>query len=370
MVRKILYSASTYGHFQNFHQPYLRYFKEHGWQVHTVAGGEKRDLDCVDYAHYLSFEKNIFSVKNFVLSWRLSRLLRRERYDIISVHTGLAAFFTRLSIILSGIRPKLTVYTAHGLLFDKDTSAIKKAVLLGAEKVTAPVTDLVMTMNRQDTDIMQHYRLCRGHVIQIDGMGVDFSRYPVVSPEKRKQARAALDLQEEDFVLVYAADFSRRKNQSMLIDCMKMLPDNAVLLLLGRGSTFEDCKTRAQGKRVRFEGHVSNVAAYYHAADVCVSSSRIEGLPFNIMEAMSCGLPVVVTAVKGHEDLVSHGETGFLYPFGDKVRFCDAVRQLMHDDALRQAMGKAGSIAVQRYRLEAVLPQVLDVYRKAWGDEL
>ena len=97
------------------------------------------------------------------------------------------------------------------------------------------------------------------------------------------------------------------------------------------------------------------------AADIAVSSSRSEGLPFNIMEAMACGLPSVASAVKGHTDLIGP-ENGLLYPYGDAKAFAAAVERLVSDAALRAELGQAGREKMQRYALDAVLPQVMDRY--------
>ena len=97
------------------------------------------------------------------------------------------------------------------------------------------------------------------------------------------------------------------------------------------------------------------------AADIAVSSSRSEGLPFNIMEAMACGLPAVASAVKGHTDLIGP-ENGLLYPYGDAKAFAAAVKRLVSDATLRAELGQAGREKMQRYALDAVLPQVMDRY--------
>ena len=97
------------------------------------------------------------------------------------------------------------------------------------------------------------------------------------------------------------------------------------------------------------------------AADIAVSSSRSEGLPFNIMEAMACGLPAVASAVKGHTDLIGP-ENGLLYPSGAAKAFAAAVERLVSDATLRAELGQAGREKMQRYALDAVLPQVMDRY--------
>ena len=116
--------------------------------------------------------------------------------------------------------------------------------------------------------------------------------------------------------------------------------------------------------RVRFPGFVSNIEDYHRASDVCVSSSRSEGLPFNVMEAMACGLPAVLTNVKGHEDLVRPGENGELYPYDDRQAFCRAVH-VMSELAVRRTMGEKADKSVQKYGLDTVFPALTTLYYNA-----
>ena len=118
--------------------------------------------------------------------------------------------------------------------------------------------------------------------------------------------------------------------------------------------------------RVRFPGFVQDMRTYYQAADLCVSSSRSEGLPFNVMEAMACGLPVVASDVKGHQDLVESGVTGLLYPFGEAEAFADAVCRL-DDLQRRQTMGLAARQAVLPFAIQPVFEELTGIYRTAAG---
>lgn len=168
-------------------------------------------------------------------------------------------------------------------------------------------------------------------------------------------------------MLIYAAEFSSRKNQRMLINAMPELP-NAVLLLPGRGALLDDCRTLAQQKgvadRVRFPGFTSNIEQYYRAADLCVSSSRSEGLPFNVMEAMACGLPAVLSDVKGHEDLVRSGENGLLFPYDDQNAFIRAVKQAA-EPVLQAQMSAAAVQTAVPYGIDAVFPTLTAIYSQA-----
>ena len=362
--KKLLYIASSFGHLASFHQPYTEWLAQQGYEVHAAAGGEQRALRGVSRYIPVPFEKSMFSPRNFAAVLQLRSLLRRENYAMISLHTSLAAFFARLAVQLLPKRQRHVVMnTAHGYLFDDSTPWLKRTLLLSAERMTAPVTDWLLTMNRQDEQIARRYRL----IVPTPGMGIALTRFSPPSPEEKRALRRAMELPENALVLIYAAEFSGRKNQKMLISAMPELP-NAVLLLPGRGALLDDCRTLAQQKgvadRVRFPGFTSNIEQYYRAADLCVSSSRSEGLPFNVMEAMACGLPAVLSDVKGHEDLVRSGENGLLFPYDDQNAFIRAVKQAA-EPVLQAQMSAAAVQTAVPYGIDAVFPTLTAIYSQA-----
>ena len=168
-------------------------------------------------------------------------------------------------------------------------------------------------------------------------MGLDLSPFRVLTPAQREEGRRQLGYGPDDFLFIYAAEFSRRKNQPLLLRAFaQALPrfPRGRLLLAGSGATLEECKALAAqlgiGERVSFLGYVEEMEALYPLCDAAVSSSRIEGLPFNIMEAMACGLPVIASRIKGHIDLLGE-DSPWLY---------DTQEQLA------QLLGRAGELEV------------------------
>lgn len=362
MAKKALFTASTYSHIVHFHRPYLRALGARGWTVDVACGGTPMPIPEARRVIDVPFQKSITAPANFKAQSLLRREMKADRYDLISTHTALAAFFTRRAAI--GLDTRV-VNTCHGYLFDANTPTAKRLLLLEAERLTARRTDLLLTMNRCDYDIATRYRLGR-EIRNIPGIGVDFSRIDAALPAGGAALRSSLLLPEDAFVLLYPAEFSRRKSQETLIRAIALLPDRAFLLLPGSGELLEECKALSEklgvAQRVRFPGYVNDMPTWYAAADCAVSSSRSEGLPFNVMEAMRARLPVVASAVKGHTDLVREGETGFLFPWGNSAACARAVRTLMDDPALVHQMGEAGAASTAQYSLEQVLPLVLDAY--------
>ena len=116
-----------------------------------------------------------------------------------------------------------------------------------------------------------------------------------------------------------------------------------------------------------FPGQVRDIPAWYAMADAAVSASRSEGLPFNVMEAMYAGLPVVASQVKGHTDLIMDGVTGLLYPYGDDRACAEQILRLTTSVKLRRELAQNAKADVERYGLDRVLPVVWGRYSKLYG---
>jgi len=292
-------------------------------------------------------------------------LVQEEGYDAIIVHTTLAACFLRLALLGLKKRP-VVINMVHGYLFDRSSSLLKKQLLLTAEQLTAPVTDLLITMNAEDFDLARQYNL-GWEICCVPGVGVNFT--PLDRPSDPAGLRRSLNIPEDAFVLLYPAEFSSRKSQQVLLRALTALPANFVLVLPGTGTHLERCKSLACDLGIRaqvlFPGYVEDMAPWYAMADLAVSASRSEGLPFNVMEAMHCALPVVASDVKGHRDLICDGETGLLYPYGDWQACARQILRLAHDPQLSATLARQGHESVQQYALESVFPQVMAAYHRA-----
>lgn len=363
MSPSVLFVASTDSHIRNFHLPYLRWFQEQGWRVHVACGGSPTELPFAERTICLPFEKKMTAPENFRAASTLRRLMQEENYSFVSVHTSLAAFFTRFALLGSRKHTPL-VNVVHGYLFDDRTPRLKREILLAAERLTASKTDLLLTMNHWDLDAAKRWRLGK-RIDYIPGIGVDFSRLEKTGTEQRLTLRTEHGIAPDAFVLIYAAEFSKRKSQDVLIRAMQQLPRDVILVLAGDGALRAQCvelaETLGVADRVIFPGHVA-MPLWYAMADAAVSSSRSEGLPFNIMEAMYAGLPVVASAVKGHVDLIREGETGLLYPYGDADACARQVARLIDTPALCSALREQAKNDVEQYRLDQVLPCVIAEY--------
>lgn len=363
MAQRVLFTASTASHILHFHLPYLRRFRELGWEVDVACGEPGGPIPFASRVISLPFRKRMTAPGNFKATYLLMEEFARTRYDLVITHTALAAFFTRRALPRGPERPRV-VNMVHGYLFTGQ-GGLKDKLLRKAEKMTAPVTDLLLTMNAQDGETARRLHL-GARVESVPGVGVEFGRLDAALAQDKDALRRAHGIDAGAFVVLYAAEFSQRKNQALLIRALARLPQRVILVLAGQGQQLKGCKALARqlgvADRVLFPGYVADIGSWYAAADAAVSASRSEGLPFNIMEAMYAGLPIAATAVKGHTDLLVHGESGLLYPAEDLEACTEAVKRLLDDPALCARLGQAAHQAVLPYDLEQVLPQVMDRY--------
>ena len=357
-MKKLLYIASSSGHILSFHVPYILEFKRLGWEVHVAFGGVDTVITGADRSIALPIEKRYISVNNIKACSVLHRLMAEQEYDLVIPHTSLASFYTRLAEIGLKNRPE-TIIVVHGYLFGPHAGLLKNLVLEAAEYMMLPQTDCIVTMNEWDMQwVKKHFPHKKQRFIH--GMGVDANRYGDM------HRSGSAESGHNDFVMAYAAEFSNRKNQQFLINAMGRLPENIRLILPGTGDNLDICRKLADengvSDRVIIPGYVEDIGSVLASADAAVTSSHSEGLPFNVMEAMLAGLPVVASDVKGNNDLVKDGINGFLYPDGDTDAFVSAVMKLYSDSTLCSRMGDQGMIIMEQYKLDAVLPEVMDVY--------
>lgn len=364
MAGKVLFTASTFSHILNFHLPYLEWFRNRGWCVHVACGGDPVVVPFADSVIPCRLQKSLWSSDNFKTALKLRQLIRLEDYSLISTHTSLAAFFTRLALKGMKKRP-LVASICHGYLFDGDTPCFKRTLFLTAERLVSAQTDLLMTMNSYDFWLAKRYKLAK-RIENIPGMGVDFSKFNKHTSDNKLITRRKYGIPDDAFVIIYPAEFSERKSQKVLIETMTKLPANCVLILPGRGTLLNECRALTDrynlAGRVIFPGHINDMGSLYSISNAAASASRSEGLPFNVIEAMHFCLPVVASSVKGHSDLISDGVNGFLYPYGDAEACADAIRRLIKSSSLHQELSRNAEKTAELYRLDNVLPEVIKQY--------
>lgn len=148
-MKKVLFLSNT-ANFSKFNRPYMRWFKERGWQVDYCSLGEERVLDC-DNQYSIDIARSPFSFKNLRGLRELKKLLSENQYDILHCHTPMGGVIGRIAAKKLWKEGKIKViYTAHGFHFYKGAPLLNWLLYYPMEKWLAACTDVIVTINEED----------------------------------------------------------------------------------------------------------------------------------------------------------------------------------------------------------------------------
>lgn len=183
--------------------------------------------------------------------------------------------------------------------------------------------------------------------------GVDERRF--APTQDRLAVRRRLGLPSDGRVVLSVGNLKPVKGHDVLLEAIRSLggaADGLCFVLAGKDYLDGDLQRWAGehlgGRDVRFVGEQQEVLPWYQAADVFVLPSRWEGMSNALLEAMSCGLPAIATAVGGNGEVIQHERTGLLVRPDDAAELCSAIRLLANDEGRRAALGEAGQQDVHR----------------------
>lgn len=152
--------------------------------------------------------------------------------------------------------------------------------------------------------------------------GVNVSNFIRPTEAQKEKMREKLNLPKDKVILVYAGQFVARKDQKFLLELFSEEEKlkEYVLLLLGDGADYAELKEKyGAAKNVIMTGSVNNVNEYLQASDIYISSSKSEGLPNGVLEAMAVGLPVILSDIEQHKEVYGASQNiGEIYRIGDK----------------------------------------------------
>lgn len=342
MKRKILFTSHT-ANFHKFNRPLMRMLRGTleepytdlnmgGWQVDYASANEEEVFDAdnvfkVDFARSpLRFDKHIKAYR------QLKKIISEGDYELIHTHTPVGSIVTRWAAKAARKKGTKVIYTCHGFHFYDGAPKQNWRIYYPIEKKMAKNTDLLVTINREDFERAKNDFSCPVEII--NGVGVDTAKFKKTSKADQKVARKKYGLSDDDFVMVYLAEYTDNKNHEMLVRAAAPIMKenkNLKLLFLGEGDLMGKIKELAKElnveNRVIMPGYIrDNYAALVQSCDLCVSASKREGLGLGVLECVLCGLPILVANNRGHRDIVND-KKNYLFEFDD----IDALTKKMRD---------------------------------------
>ena len=273
---------------------------------------------------------------------QLRAAVRRERPDVVHLHSAFAGFLGRLPL-LAGTAGVPLVYQPHAWSFEIHTSGWARRLTEAWERVASRWTDVLVTNCTDEVDQGRELGIrTPGYAL---GVPLDVERFHPQADPAHWKARAGV---QQPRMLLCLGRLARQKGQDLLVRAWEAepLPDTE-LLLVGPGDTapYQALAPTQWGSTIRWVGDQSDVRPYLWACDALVLPSRYETVAVVVAEAMACGRPVVATRVNGVEMAVTDGPAdpgGVVVAAGDAGSLLAEAHRLLTDEDRRRTLGAAG----------------------------
>lgn len=367
-MKRVLFVATVTKHINLFHIPYLKWFKEQGYEVHVASRGNE-EINYCDKHFNLPFERFPLKINNIKTYNELKKIIKNNHYDIIHCHTPVGGVLSRLAARKERKSGTKVLYTAHGFHFYKGAPLLNWLVYYPIEKIMAHYTDCIITIVNEDYEFVNKHLKAK-KVEHINGIGMNTERFSKEITQKQKsELKNELKISKDNIVLTYVAELNKNKNQLLLIEMMDELKKyikDIKLLLVGDGIYIKkyknEVKKRNLQKNIIFLGKRKDIPEILSITDIYVASSIREGLPLNIMEAMYMNLPVVAYDNRGHRELVENKVNGYIVT--SKKDLVEKVKILISDKNLRYDFGKKSKEKSSNYKSEKIIKQMEKIYMK------
>lgn len=372
---KLLIAATIEMTVKKFFLTYGDHFRSIGWNVDCISNPEDLPFeDCADHFDnrlFISWTRSPFNIANYYKPLRqIRKILAEGNYDIVHVHTPVAAFLTRIASV--GLKKSCgtkIVYTVHGFHFYKGAPLLNWLVYFPVEKWLSRYTDVLVTINEEDYTCAVQNSFKAGKICKIPGVGVDLSKYIIPTPLEKQNFRKKHGFKNEDFLLIFAGDYNKNKNQKFLIEAMKKIVSrdlSVMLLLAGAGPDKAELEKMIReldlADNVFILGFRNDMPEIIAMSDIGVSSSIREGLPMNIIETLACGIPAVASDNRGHREMIIDGINGYICSTGDMDCFVGHVLQLRSNKDLYMKIASECRASAEKFSLAPILEKTEEIY--------
>lgn len=365
-MKKVLYVTTVSRTINAFLIPHINMLLDNGYEVHCACSIDKpvdKELQRRGVKIFeVPFSRNPLGIGNIKAFIKLEELQRINDYDIVHVHTPIAAIYGRL---LKLNFPSLRIiYTAHGYHFLKGGSKLGWILYYPIEKIMAKFTDVTININKEDYEITKE-KLKHKKCYLLNGVGLDLDKYKKLSSKEIQEKRKEFGIKDKDFVVLMIAEINKNKNHIQLINAMDILKDkypNIKVLCIGDGTLKESLEKqiilRNLQNNIFILGYRLDVNKLINISDIGMLLSRREGLPRNIMEFMACGRKVIATDIRGCRDLICDETIGTLVNVDDYESTAKAIEKyyILNDKSFEV------SKEIRKYDIESINSELLKIY--------
>lgn len=327
--------------------------RQRGYPVSIISGLTTDPV--IDYADYQRqtgigieslncLQREVKPWLDLLALWRLWRLLRQRRPQIVHLHTAKAGFIGRLAARAAGLGG--VVYTTHGHIFHGYFSKAKTGFFIMLEKLGAACGGIITTLSEAEKQDFLIRKIAPAERIIPVPNGLNLAPFNSASA---LSIRDEFAIGEKTPIVGWVGRFEPVKGPEFFLELCHLLKTRyhkeLRALMVGDGALMTNIRERAIQLGLEdfllISGFRQNIVPVFMGIDILVVTSINEGFGLVILEAMAAGKPVIAHGVGGIPELITDGETGFLVDPGDTEAIYERLTRLLDNIQLSQAMGQA-----------------------------
>jgi glycosyltransferase involved in cell wall biosynthesis len=309
-------------------------------------------------------------VNDFRTCLTLLKIFWQERPTILHTHSTKAGVIGRLLGKLVGI--PIIIHTIHGFGFHPYQAYLKRIGYIFLEKIAGLVSDKLIAVSHENVKTGLKVGIGSMNKYEVIRSGIEIRPMKFLSPQEVKQKKAQMGVKEDEKVVGMIACFKPQKAPGDFVEvAQRVLREvkNVKFLLVGDGILRKNIEKKISrlglSSDIFLLGWREDVREIIQCLDVMVLTSLWEGLPRVILEAFSCGKPVVATAVDGSREIIKPGVNGFLSAPRDVKKMAEKVIFLLRNPQEAKRLGKAGQKSLYpEYEIKVMVKKLEELYQK------
>lgn len=351
-------------------KPWLRSLQAKGYVVHVACSNGP----CMENVKKEGFETHVLDIRrkfnplvNIRPIFQAWRLIRKHKFGVVNTHSPIGAAVGRIAARLAGV-PAI-VYTVHGFYFHDNSPFWARIPLVAIEWLLGRVTTHFMFVSEEDRQTALRTGIAKNSACTTTIYNaVNSEIFKPALDAERENIQSSLGIAPGKTVIGIVGRIVKEKGYREFASMAQSLLQqnkNGCFLVIGDslasdrdrfGETFRKMiQEQGMSEHFIFTGFTSEVPRYLQAIDIFVLPSYREGFPKSVLEAMSSGLPVVATDIRGSREAVVHGQTGLIVPPRNAHALSEAVSQLVDHPEKAKAMGVASRTRVLEMYDERIL---------------
>ncbi len=300
-----------------------------------------------------------FNVINF---FRLLFFIRSNSIGVIHSHGKGAGLYSRLIKIF---KPQIKViHTLHGFHI-KEYNFIGRNLYILLERILNLLTDSFINVSFGEQKVCLQYKIFNEKKSYVIYNGISLIDCPI---ESKIEIRRKLELPIEKFFIISVSRINYQKNLPLLISIAERLNHNERIsfLIAGDGEQRKEVEQIIIEKKInniKLLGFINNSVEYLLACDIYLSTSLWEGLPYSLIEAAACGLPIIASDVIGNNEVVIDGENGYLFNLNEPEIAVEKILELANSEKQIKILRENSlKIVEDKFLLTKMIKKMKEIY--------